>query len=78
MLTLFDLSPGENGRILGFAKGDRAYRQKLLAMGLTPNTLFQVLRRAPLGDPIQIRVRDFTLSLRQQESLLLNIARVPA
>lgn len=76
MLMLSDLAPGETGRILRLGKGDRAYRQKLLAMGLTPNTCFQVVRRAPLGDPIQIRVRDFTLSLRQSESTLLEIERV--
>lgn len=76
MLTLSDLSPGEIGKISGFHKGDRVYRQKLLAMGLTPNTEFEVIRRAPLGDPIQIRIRNFDLSLRQAETALLKIERV--
>ncbi len=76
MLSLADLSPGEIGKICGFRKGDKAYRQKLLTMGLTPNTQFEVIRRAPLGDPIQIRVRDFHLSLRQAETALLIIERV--
>lgn len=76
MLLLADLSPGEFGKICGFRQGDKAYRQKLLAMGLTPNTPFEVIRRAPLGDPIQIRVRDFHLSLRQAETELLIIERV--
>ena len=76
MLTLSDLSPGEFGRILGFRGGDKGYRRKLLAMGLTPNTPFEVIRRAPLGDPIQIRVRDFYLSLRQDEVAQLEIERV--
>lgn len=76
MLTLSDLSPGEVGRICGFYPGDKAYRRKLLAMGLTPNTQFTVIRRAPLGDPIQIRIRDFCLSVRQGEVALLKIERV--
>ena len=76
MLTLGDLSSGESGRICGFHKGNKVYRQKLLAMGLTPNTQFKVIRRAPLGDPIQIQVRDFYLSLRQHESALLKVERV--
>lgn len=76
MLTLSDLIPGDIGKICGFHKGDRAYRQKLLVMGLTPNTQFEVIRRAPLGDPIEIRVRDFYLSLRQPETALLKIERV--
>lgn len=76
MLSLADLSPGEIGKICGFRKGDKVYRHKLLAMGLTPNTQFEVIRRAPLGDPIQIRVRDFYLALRQPETALLVIERV--
>ena len=75
-MTLSDLSPGDIGRICGFHSGDKLYRRKLLAMGLTPNTQFQVIRRAPLGDPIQIQVRDFYLTLRQDEVIQLKIERV--
>lgn len=76
-MTLSDLSPGEFGRILRFrGDGDNGYRRKLLSMGLTPNTPFEVIRRAPFGDPIQIRVRNFYLSLRQHEVVQLEIERV--
>lgn len=76
MLALSDLSPGDVVRISGFHKADKAYRQKLLAMGLTPNTTIEIIRRAPLGDPIEIRVRNFYLTLRQQEAALLKIERI--
>ena len=76
MLALSDLIPGDIAKICGFHPGNTAYRQKLLAMGLTPNTEFTVIRRAPLGDPIQICVRNFHLSLRQAETALLKIERV--
>lgn len=76
MLQLCDLFVGETARIRGFHSGDCHYRQKLLAMGLTPGTEFQVVRRAPFGDPIEIRVRNFYLSLRQAETTLLQIERV--
>jgi Fe2+ transport system protein FeoA len=76
VLRLSDLNPGEIAKICGFHQGDKPYRQKLLAMGLTPNTEFEVIRRAPFGDPIEIRVRDFYLSLRQEETALLKIERV--
>lgn len=76
MITLSDLSAGEFGKICGFHPGDKVYRQKLLAMGLTPHTEFEVIRRAPLGDPVEIRVRDFHLSLRQGEAAILKIERV--
>jgi len=50
---------GARGRVVGFEKGQRAYRHKLLAMGLTPGSEFQVVRHAPLGDPVEISVRGF-------------------
>ncbi len=76
LTTLANMQPGEVGCICGFHRGNWAYRRKLLAMGLTPNTRFQVLRRAPLGDPVQIQVHDYSLSIRQQEADLLKIERV--
>ncbi len=75
-ITLAQMRPGEVGRVCGFHSGEHAYRRKLLAMGLTPNTHFQVMRRAPLGDPVQIRVHSYSLSIRQQEANLLKIERV--
>jgi Fe2+ transport system protein FeoA len=76
LLRLSDLKPGDKAKICGFYPGDSAYRQKLLAMGLTPHTQFEVIRRAPFGDPIEIRVRNFYLSLRQEEATLLQIEQV--
>jgi ferrous iron transport protein A len=75
VIALSDLKPGDYGKICGYRKGDKRYRQRLLAMGLTPNTAFQLVRRAPLGDPIQIRIRQFSLSLRQDEASILLIER---
>ena len=74
-VDLADLMPGEIATICGYQKANPDYRQKLLAMGLTPNTTFQVIRRAPLGDPIEIKVRNFHLSLRQNEASVLKIMR---
>lgn len=65
--SLVDLQIGERARITGFAPGAKLYRQKLLAMGLTPGVDIEVLRRAPLGDPIEIKVRGYSLSLRKKE-----------
>ena len=76
MAFLWDLSPGDKARVIGFRKGDRAYRQKLLAMGLTPNTEFEVIRKAPLGDPIELKVSHFFLSVRRNEIGMLDIERI--
>jgi|MDSY01.2.fsa_nt_gb ferrous iron transport protein A len=42
--------------------------QRLMMMGLTPGTPFTVVRVAPLGDPIEIKLRGFNLSLRREEA----------
>lgn len=75
-LGLGDLVVGERGRITGLRRGDRSYREKLLAMGLTPGTEFSVTRLAPLGDPVEIAVRGFAISLRKGEAQLLRIERL--
>lgn len=77
MIKLQQLSVGDKAVIVGFdSAGDRAYRQKLMAMGLTPHAEIEVIRYAPLGDPIQIRVRNTYLTLRQDEAVLLKLSRV--
>lgn len=70
------MKPGDAARVVGFAKGDRDYRQRLLAMGMTPGVEFKVTRVAPLGDPIEIQVRDFTLTLRRAEAAILQVERL--
>lgn len=74
--TLADIAVGEKCRILGFDKGAQAYRQKLLAMGLIKGTEFVVTRVAPMGDPVEIKVRDYSLSLRKDEAKALIVGRV--
>jgi ferrous iron transport protein A len=70
-ISLGNMNVGDRGRVAGFAAGSKSYRRKLLAMGLTPGTEFTVSRYAPLGDPVEIRVRGFSLSLRKDEAAAL-------
>ncbi len=65
---LRDLAVGCTGRVVGYEKAARGYKGKLLAMGLTPGTEFTITRYAPLGDPVEILVRGFKLSLRSYEA----------
>ncbi|TVQ27359.1 MAG: hypothetical protein EA382_03965, partial [Spirochaetaceae bacterium] len=53
----------------------RGYRSKLLSMGLTRGVRIVVRNRAPLGDPVQVGVRDFELSLRADEAAALRLVR---
>ena len=79
--TLRDLQVNQKGKVAHFeATNDRtkkAYKRKLLAMGLTPGTEFTVTRVAPLGDPVEILVRGFKLSLRKDEAAALVIEELP-
>ncbi len=71
-----ELKVGHTARVVSLAKGNPLYRQRLIAMGLIPGTKFTVTRMAPLGDPIEIFVRGFALSLRKHEASLLQIEEV--
>jgi ferrous iron transport protein A len=59
---------GTVAKVLGYEKTMGGYKGKLLSMGLTPKTEFTIIRVAPLGDPVEIQVRGFHLSLRKQEA----------
>lgn len=72
--TAFDgLRQGDRARVLGFGSMPEHYRNQLLSLGLTPGTEFRVERRAPLGDPVEISVRGFRLSLRRAEAASMRV-----
>lgn len=64
---LSELCPGMKGRI-AFVSGRGPVRRRLLEMGVTSDTRFEVVRTAPLGDPMEIRLRGYNLSLRKSEA----------
>jgi ferrous iron transport protein A len=74
--SVLTLKPGDDARIVGFERGDRDYRQRLLAMGLTPGVTFRLTRVAPMGDPLELLVRDFTLTVRRDEAAILRVERI--
>ncbi|HIP83456.1 MAG TPA: ferrous iron transport protein A [Desulfocapsa sulfexigens] len=74
--TLVDISVGTTGRIAGFGKGKKEYRKKLLAMGLIKGTEFTVSRVAPMGDPVEIKIRGYNLSLRKDEAAIVAVEEV--
>lgn len=73
---LKEMHAGDQGRVQGFEEGGRGYRRKLLSMGLTPGVEFQVVRVAPLGDPVEVRVRGTSVSLRKAEAEALQVERL--
>jgi ferrous iron transport protein A len=73
--SLRDLAVGDRATVLGYDEGGRAYRKRLLAMGLTPGAEITVTRYAPLGDPVEIQVRGFALSVRRDEAATLLVEK---
>ncbi len=71
--TLADLTVGMRGRVTGFDKKSKEYRKKILAMGLIKGTEFTVNRVAPMGDPVELEVRGYHLSLRRDEAAALTV-----
>ena len=65
--TLSALAPGERGRVTGIG-GDQAAVQRLMDLGLIRGTTVEVVRRAPLGDPLEVKLRGFMLTLRRSEA----------
>jgi ferrous iron transport protein A len=62
------MEPGQRARVVRFADGDRAYRQKLIQMGMARGNLFTLVRKAPLGDPLEVNCKGVLLTLRRGES----------
>ena len=75
MAHIKDMHIGEEAEIIGFDAASKEYRSKLLSMGLTKGTTIKLTKIAPMGDPVEIKVRGFSLSLRRDEANVLSIAR---
>ncbi|MEY4475489.1 MAG: putative ferrous iron transport protein [Pseudomonadota bacterium] len=72
------LIPQRSYKIVGFSPEiSPAYRQKLLSLGMLPGSLFNVIRLAPLGDPIQIETRRVSLVVRKKDLDLLTLDLQP-
>lgn len=67
VLRLKDLKPGEKGRIVK-VRGKGETNKRILEMGVTPGSVVELERIAPLGDPINIKVKGYHLSLRKDEA----------
>lgn len=69
---LSQLGVGDSARVLRVA-GDADVRGRLLEMGVTPGVTVRLVRAAPLGDPIEVVVRGYHLSVRKSEAAAVEI-----
>ncbi len=75
--TLAALRPGQSGVILSVANQDAPVRRRLVDMGLTPGTRVEVVKVAPFGDPVEVRLRGYELSLRGSDAQEITIGEPP-
>ncbi len=75
-MPLSRLVPGEFGHVLSLSS-DCDNRAHLLELGFTPGTEITVVRVAPLGDPLTVRLRGYQLSLRRREADAILMRRCP-
>lgn len=71
-MTLKELPVGKSGLITAVG-GERILRCRLLDMGLIPNTRVTVQKIAPMGDPMEIRLRSYELTLRMDDAAQIEI-----
>ena len=72
MKTLGDVAVGESGEVVKL-HGEGALRRHLMDLGLLKGTTFTVVKVAPLGDPVEIKVRGYELSIRKEEAAIVEV-----
>ncbi len=71
-MTLNDIKPGQTATIARL-NGEGAVKRRIMDMGLTKGTEVTVRKVAPLGDPIELTVRGYELSIRKDEAVLIDV-----
>ena len=70
--TLDTFHVGEYGRVLSVS-GERKIKRRLFDMGITPGVEIMLRKKAPLGDPIEVTLRGYELSLRKAEAAFVEM-----
>jgi Fe2+ transport system protein FeoA len=71
-MTLKDLQAGASGIVVAVG-GEKTLRRRLLEMGITPGTSVTVKKIAPMGDPIELLLRGYVLTLRLEDAAKIDI-----
>lgn len=75
MKNLSELEIGKKGIVITVG-GEGALRRRLLDMGITPKTVVMVRKVAPLGDPIEINLRGYELTLRRDDAQKIQVEEI--
>ena len=71
-MTLRDLKPGQQGKVTSISTTG-AMKRRIMDMGVTPGVEIRVVKVAPLGDPVEVNVRGYELSLRKDEATQIQV-----
>ena len=71
-MLLSELARGQAG-VVEAVHGEGSVRRHLLDMGLTPNAVVTLQKAAPMGDPIQVTVRGYELSIRKADAEMIEV-----
>lgn len=74
-MTLNELKPGEKGQVEKLV-GEGAVRRRIADMGVTRGSLVEVIRVAPMGDPIDLKIKGYHLSLRKCEAAGITVKKI--
>ncbi len=72
MMTISDLKPGQSAVIV-FVGGEGALRKHFLDMGVIPGAVITMIKAAPMGDPIELRIHSYELTLRLEDARKINV-----
>lgn len=75
IMTLDLVQPGMSATVEAVG-GEGLLRKRLLEMGLTPNTLVKVRKIAPMGDPIEVYLRSYVLTIRKEDAAKITVKGV--
>lgn len=74
-MTLRDLKPGETAKVVAI-NAEGAFKRRIMDMGITTGVNIKLVKVAPLGDPLEVTVRGYQLSLRKEEAASLEMELV--
>ena len=76
-MTLADLAKGESRTVVS-VRGEDAITRRLMEMGVIPGVAVRMVKSAPFGDPLEIKVRGYSLALRRNEAESVVLEQVAA
>ena len=76
-MTLKELGIGKSGKVIS-VEGEKALRRRLLDMGITPRTVVTKRKAAPMGDPVEIYLRGYLLTIRLSDAEKIEVEETGA